>query len=219
MQIHCGTKTDCGVTYVVSEGEYEAYRVEESKVVLSIISQMKHLETSGLNFDSRMAHSYMSRIKKAIREGIWERKSPEWFILTDTNKDIVYQEVDLVEFVAEASTGLDLYFKMVFANGKVKHVRLHEQQVYQSFYSDPQIFNIAKPPSCAMIDVVLAKGGPEAIAESFYSSMRAQQQSGGQTNETLARRTKLNWCLPSLSPVYTMRLIVKDLSYKTNRIV
>ena len=140
----------------------------------------------------------MSRKKKAIREGIWERKSPEWFILTDTNKDIVYQEVDLVEFVAEESTGLDLYFKMVFANGKVKHVRLHEQRVYKSFYSDPQIFNIAKPPSCAMIDVVLAKGGPEAIAESFYSSMRAQQQSGGQTNETLARRTKLNWCLPSL---------------------
>ena len=28
--------------------------------------------------------------------------------------------------------------------------------------------------------------------------MRAQQQSGGQLNETLSRRTKLNWCLPSL---------------------
>ena len=56
VQIHCGTKTDCGVTYVVSEGEYEAYGVEESKVVLSITSQMKHLETSGLNFDSRRAH-------------------------------------------------------------------------------------------------------------------------------------------------------------------
>ena len=28
--------------------------------------------------------------------------------------------------------------------------------------------------------------------------MRAQQQSGGQSNENLARRTKINWCLPSL---------------------
>lgn len=44
----------------------------------------------------------------------------------------------------------------------------------------------------------MAKGGPEAIAESFYSAMRSQQQSGGQLNETLARRTKVNWCLPSL---------------------
>ncbi len=28
--------------------------------------------------------------------------------------------------------------------------------------------------------------------------MRNQQQSGGQKNETMARRTKVNWCLPSL---------------------
>ena len=30
------------------------------------------------------------------------------------------------------------------------------------------------------------------------NSMRAQQQSGGQANDNLARRTKINWCLPSL---------------------
>ena len=52
--------------------------------------------------------------------------------------------------------------------------------------------------SCALLDIVLSKGGPEAIAESFQNSMRAQQQSGGQSNESLARRTKLNWCLPPL---------------------
>lgn len=44
----------------------------------------------------------------------------------------------------------------------------------------------------------LQKGGPKAIAESYYSCTRAQKQSGGQSNETLSRRTKLNWCLPSL---------------------
>ncbi len=41
-------------------------------------------------------------------------------------------------------------------------------------------------------------GGPEAIAESYYSTMRAQQKSGGQSDENLGRRTKLSWCLPSL---------------------
>lgn len=207
VHLHCGTETEGGVKYVVSEGEYEAYGVEESKIILSVMSQMKHVETSGINFDPRMAYSYMSRIKNAIRVGIWERKCPEWFVDAATNKSMAYQEVGLVEFVADESASLDLYFKMAFANGKVKHVRLHEQQVYQSFYSNAQIFNIAKPPSCAMIDVVLAKGGPEAIAESFYSSMRAQQQSGGQMNETLARRTKLNWCLPSLRNCHH---IIKD---------
>jgi hypothetical protein len=29
--------------------------------------------------------------------------------------------------------------------------------------------------------------------ESFYNAMRNQQQSSGQSNDTLARRTKVNW--------------------------
>ena len=57
---------------------------------------------------------------------------------------------------------------------------------------------LQSPPSCTLLDIVLAKGGPEAIAESFYNSMRNQQQSGGKLNETLERRAKVNWCLPSL---------------------
>ena len=87
---------------------------------------------------------------------------------------------------------------MKFDNGKTFDVRLNEQNVYKSFYVNEEIYSIAKPPSCAIIDIVLSKGGPEAIAESYYSAMRAQQQSGWQSNETLARRTKLSWCLPSL---------------------
>ena len=41
------------------------------------------------------------------------------------------------------------------------------------------------------MDITFAKGSPEAIAESFYAS-------GGKTNENVLRRTKVNWCLPSL---------------------
>jgi len=88
---------------------------------------------------------------------------------------------------------------MKFANGKQHNVRLHEQNFYSSFYAREDLYGIAKAPSCAILDIVLAKGGPEAIAESYYGAMRAQQQSGGQSNETLARRTKPNWCLPSLN--------------------
>ena len=46
------------------------------------------------------------------------------------------------------------------------------------------------------MDIALAKGDPEVIAESFYASMRCQQQPGGQTNQNLVRRTKVNWYLP-----------------------
>ena len=69
-------------------------------------------------------------------------------------------------------------------------------QEYASFYSDENIYSIAEPPSCILLDVALAKGGPEAIAESFYTTMRSQQQNGGQSNDTLVVRTKLSWSLP-----------------------
>ena len=58
--------------------------------------------------------------------------------------------------------------------------------------------SIAKPESCILMGIALAKGGPEAIAESFCASMRCQKQPGGQTNENLVRKTKVNWCLLSL---------------------
>ena len=42
------------------------------------------------------------------------------------------------------------------------------------------------------IDIALAKGGTEAIVESFYSSMASQAMHGGQSNEALALRLVTN---------------------------
>ena len=107
-------------------------------------------------------------------------------------------DASLVLFEPVPSNTLDAVFKMKFASGKEYNVRLHKQNVFSSFYFQEDIYSILQPESCAVLDIVLAKGGPEANVESHYSCMRAQQQSRGQSNETLSRRTKLNWCLPSL---------------------
>ena len=40
------------------------------------------------------------------------------------------------------------------------------------------------------MDIALAKGSREVIAESFYASMRCQQQSGGQKNEIWSEEQK-----------------------------
>ena len=53
-------------------------------------------------------------------------------------------------------------------------------------------FSIAKPESSILVGIALAKSGPEAIAESFYASIQCQKQPGGQTNESLVRRTNVN---------------------------
>ena len=207
VKLHCGKRVNKEIKYFVDEGEYEVYGVEECKRILTTISELKHVKESGMNFDSRMAYLYMSRIKNAVKAGIWNGKCPEWFIISQNNVNLHTQNATLEEFEEEESNTLDCQFKMVFSNGKVMKVRLHEQRMYQSFYNNEEICHIASKPSCALIDILLAKGGPEAIAESFYSSMRSQQQSGGQSNETLARRTKLQWALPSLQ---NCKNIIKD---------
>jgi hypothetical protein len=197
--LHCGVFSEGSVKLIASDGMYESYGVEECKAVLATASKMLHIKQSGMDFDPRLAHRYMSRIKEAIMAGIWTLLCPEWFMLHGADSIPLHpQDSKLVLFESINSDGLDVLFKMKFANGKEFDVRLHEQNVFKSFYANEEIYSIAKPPSCAIIDIVLSKGGPEAIAESYYSAMRAQQQSGGQSNETLARRTKLNWCLPSL---------------------
>ena len=88
-------------------------------------------------------------------------------------------------------------FEMVFSDGEKINTRLHKGNVYKSFYSNKDIYTIAKPPACIILDVVLAKGGPQSIVESYYSTMRHQQQPGGQSDDILTQRTKLSWCLPS----------------------
>ena len=198
VSLHCGSSSDGVVKLAVPEGEYESYGVEACEAVLKVASKLKHIQKSGMDFDPQLAFRYMTRLKKAVKAGIWNGLCPDWFILTDKDTPMKSQDVQLISFEPAPSDTLETFFTMKFANGQQHSVRLHEQNVYSSFYSREDIYDIAKPPSCAILDFVLAKGGPEAIAESYYSAMRAQQQSGGQSNDTLTRRTKLNWCLPSL---------------------
>ena len=160
----------------IEQGEYDTYGIRACKAVLSVASNMEHIQKSGMDLDPQLPFRYMGRIKEAIKAGIWKSLCPSWFMVQGTG---------------EPSKPQDAVFKVKFASGK-------EYNVFSSFYSQEDIYSIAQPQSCAVLDILLAKGGPEAIAESYYSCMRAQQQSGGQSNETLSRRTKLNWCLPSL---------------------
>lgn len=94
---------------------------------------MKHLKESGINFDPRTAYLYTSRIKSAVKTAIWNRKYPEWFVITQNNVNLPPQDAKREEFAAEERNTLDFQFKMVFSNGKDTKVRLREQRMYQSF--------------------------------------------------------------------------------------
>ena len=48
-----------------------------------------------------------------------------------------------------------------------------------------------------MVDIVLAKGGNEAVVESFYIVMKAQLTGSRMANGTLTDRTIVDWVYPS----------------------
>ena len=190
-------KSNCDI----SEGEIEDYGIRECEQLLSVIAEMKYIQGSGFNFDHRMAHKYLSRIKEVVHARIWEQLCPEWFVCTEDGKTLKFDKGYIIKkFTAdiEKENQLDGHFIIEFENLRVEHVKLFKDLFYQSFYCNEKVYSIAKPELYILMDIALAKGGPEAIPESFYASMRCQQQPGWQTNENLVRRTKVNWCLPSL---------------------
>ena len=78
----------------------------------------------------------------------------------------------------EKENQLGGYFIIEFENLRVEHVKLSKDLFHQSFYCNEKVYSITKLESCILMDIALAKGGPEAIPESFYASMRCQQQPG-----------------------------------------
>ena len=86
--LQCGSMTHKGMAFLMEEGEQEEYGVEECKRILKICSRLPHIQSSGFNFDSRMAHRYITCIKRATRKAVWDIICPEWFI--DVDKKIFY---------------------------------------------------------------------------------------------------------------------------------
>lgn len=71
-----------------------------------------------------------------------------------------------------------------------------EVEFTELLYTDPLLYERFGREFCVCYDFALAKGGPESVVESVYSVMNNQKQFGGQKNETLVQRTKIDWTCP-----------------------
>ena len=142
VKLHCGIASEGSVKFFLPDREIEEYGVEECKHIFRMASKMSHIQSAGINFDPRMAHTYMTLIKNAVLQGIWNGICPEWFAVANDKEVLNKDGANLAEFHYEESKGLDLYFTMVFSDGKVQKVRLQEQRIYQSFNSNKEIYDI-----------------------------------------------------------------------------
>ena len=65
-------------------------------------------------------------------------------------------------------------------------------------YTDQTFYSAVGREFALVFDIFYAKTGTEAVAESFYHVMNMQEQDGGQKLETLALRSRVDWCLPAV---------------------
>lgn len=222
--INCltGQRNDNGIVKV-DETVLEDYGKEDFGCFYEHVCEQNHVKdlalTTDMIVDPNLSHVVHRKFKLFLRDLIWNPKyidilSACLVVENDGGKSVSFldylrEEKKIpVEHVAE-QVGLVTSFKTVNTNyfclknvyemksaiGNV-NVSVNEENIYKSIYTDPDIFALLGKEVCICIDISLAKGGTEAIVESFYSSMKAQTKYGGQTTDTLALRTKLEWTLP-----------------------
>lgn len=86
-----------------------------------------------------------------------------------------------------------------YKEGLKKKYIFDELEFTKLMYQNECLYNKFGQHFCTMYDIGISKGGSEAVVESVYSVMKSQAMSGGQSNNTLVTRTKVDWHYPKTS--------------------
>ena len=160
----------------------------------------------GLIFNPKLSHVMYRRLKTALKDFIWLQQFRDimsrWFSVVNAATGKITGSLDSEKLgVLTSITTVDKIFppgpssiyhlcnlyEMKFESKTVLTI-LDEAMVYNSMYTNSEVYNLIGKEMCIVTDIALAKGGTEAIVESFYSSMASQAMQGGQSNEALALR-------------------------------
>ena len=193
------------------------------KRFLELVCRQDHIQSAIqdgiLQLEHGLSHVLHRKLKQTLKQIVWENKDlmVKWFSVVKKKSVSLALELptsartlQTLTLLPNSSSPLDAQFYVTFFGGERKyHVQLDESAVIKSIYADEDVFNLLGKELCLVIDIALAKGGPEAVVETYYSVVKSQQQAGGQTNENLSLRAKLDWSLPNILQSETM---VKEVS-------
>ncbi len=93
-------------------------------------------------------------------------------------------------------TGIRQPFKLKLLDGKEVIAFLDEPLLVEALFTVKDIYSKIGPECLIALDVGLASGGSDALAESFYSVMSIQKQRCHESNKIIDLRTKIDWLLP-----------------------
>jgi hypothetical protein len=104
----------------------------------------------------------------------------------------------IVEFSKSDPTMFSLaeVFRVQLSCGTTLEVVLEEDAIIHALYTDSSFYTLVGQEFCLLFDIMYAKTGTEAVAESFYRIVEKQEMEGKQSLNVLALRSKIDWCLP-----------------------
>eukprot|EP00794_Sanderia_malayensis_P013290 gene13289-biopygen10600 len=205
----CGTRKKGKPT--ISEGELEEYGAHGFRMFVKYICTLEHIkeaiEAGEIDIDYKLSHVLHRRFKQALKHFLWEKKDViiHWFTLPRKKCQPLSEQVPdsagkVNDFqLISDDTSFEKLFCIKFEgveNGFI--VKIDESAVYNSMYLNEELYTMIGREMSLIFDVALGKGGPESVVESYYSVMKSQQHSGGQSNDTVSLRTKLDWSLPNV---------------------
>lgn len=186
------------------EGGLQEYGHDEFKQFFTYVCSLEHvklldIENEQVDFHPTLSGVVHRRLKQALKIFVWGNKNDclsAWFDIRDPDKPGMLDTFQKMDDGTKGSAKFKLQnsYSFTFSDGnnqRTIEATLNEEVLYKSIYTDETLYTAIGEECCVAIDVSLAKGGPEAIAESYYSVMSSQISAGGQSNETLALRLVL----------------------------
>jgi hypothetical protein len=194
----CGERLPNGKVKLASgEGLLELYGRKDFERFYAYVCSLPHIvdlaTKEELFLDAALGNTIFHRMKQALKSYLWKDTGEhlaKWFYLSSPCQQRLkkLEKIDPSSDTSVSCLSNTYLLTLEDTSGRPFKAKLNEAQVYHSIYTDERLFNEIGCEGCITIDIALAKGGTEAIVESYYSVMKSQKMCGGQCNATLALR-------------------------------
>ena len=185
----CGERLSSGkVKLSTSEESLELFGQKEFEQFFAYVCSLNHVQKLRREYDETellfgvaFSQIVFHKIKLTLKTFLWKREGgyPElWFSLPSIAPNVYGPLINLQLTTDTCQEGKPYCLGNVYSlsfEGVEKPIlaELNEDAVYHSIYCDEKVFDAIGIEGCVAIDIALAKGGTEAIAESFYSVMKS----------------------------------------------
>ena len=184
---------------------WERYGMEEfSQFFKHVCSLPQVLEYVKCNMSSNLlvhnSQLVANCLKNTVKKMVWENLGnvAQKMFVTEKGEFVVeFDRSQLVHMSVVETHSLKKYFQLNFSSGVSVIAHLNEEFIISTFYTNVEIYQSLGQDACIVLDVALASSGCEAIVEGFYSVVKAQAQSGGQSNKVLTERAVVDWVFPN----------------------